>query len=493
MSPSRPGARVVGQVVVVLAQLVDHAGVLGVAVREVGRPDEAVGADERAERARRALAGVEADPALPPEVLLGVQRHRRRGPAVALLELVEAVHPVGDPAAAALEHRDLEARVPLEHAAVDEVRQRHHLVDDRDQRVVRPRRHQVHHRAATRPACRRGRRCAARAGARSPRAPPTPACTPGGGTGRPLYAFGRHEAADEPEVAGCGAPRGRGLPDPASAARRRPRGGRARASTTRRSSRCRPRHDAHRELGVLDAAELEAEAGVHHGEVDALGVEHLHPLVRVEPGRVQVLVVAAAARSRRRARPRCRVRRGRGRSTIRSSTQALVVARWPRSSAGGCRGRRGGREVALPEVGRLADVAVGVDDVVGVGLRGASAMVAASTEPDTDVNIPATIRFRCASVSSVRDRDAQRKAFAGARWPRVLASDDGATSVRREQVADHAGAQGAVVADGASGWTSRVSYMIPGRAVTTVATARATSLASRRPSGVAARSAANTR
>ena len=37
-----------------------------------------------------------------------------------------------------------------------------------------------------------------------------------------------------------------------------------------------------REVGVVDPAELQPEARVHHRDVDALGVEHLHPLVRVE-------------------------------------------------------------------------------------------------------------------------------------------------------------------------------------------------------------------
>ena len=126
-----------------LAQLVDHPRILRVAVREVGCPDEAVGAAERAERADRPLAGVEADPALPAEVVGRLERERRRGPVVALEELVHPVHPVADPAAAALEHRDLQPRVPFEHAAVDQVRQRHLLVELEDQRVVRARRHQI--------------------------------------------------------------------------------------------------------------------------------------------------------------------------------------------------------------------------------------------------------------------------------------------------------------------------------------------------------------
>ena len=64
VEPEEAGAGVVGQVAVVLAELVDHARVLRVVVREVGGPDEAIGADDRSERAGRALARVEADPAL---------------------------------------------------------------------------------------------------------------------------------------------------------------------------------------------------------------------------------------------------------------------------------------------------------------------------------------------------------------------------------------------------------------------------------------------
>src|SRR5215212_8081980 len=55
----------VGQVVVVLSQLVDHAGVLRVVVGKVRRPDHPVGPDQRSEHPRGALTGIEADPALP--------------------------------------------------------------------------------------------------------------------------------------------------------------------------------------------------------------------------------------------------------------------------------------------------------------------------------------------------------------------------------------------------------------------------------------------
>src|SRR5436190_23923335 len=126
VEPEERSTGVVGQIAVVLAQFVDHARILSVVVREVRGPDEAVVAGDRAERAGGALTGVEADPALALEVVLGVERHRRGGPPVALFELVEAVHPVCDPPTAALEHRDLQGRVALEHTSVDEVREREH-------------------------------------------------------------------------------------------------------------------------------------------------------------------------------------------------------------------------------------------------------------------------------------------------------------------------------------------------------------------------------
>ena len=82
--------------------------------------------------------------------------------------------------------------------------------------------------------------------------------------GRSLYAFGRANPADEPEVRDAVRLVGR-----ARRVLQRQRAdadepvGRA-ARTTRRSSRCRPRHDATASSRILDAAELQAEARVHH-------------------------------------------------------------------------------------------------------------------------------------------------------------------------------------------------------------------------------------
>ena len=185
------------------------------------------------------LAGVEADPALALEVLLRRERERRRRPAVALEELVEPVHPVRDPAAAALEHDDLQLREAFEHAAVDEVRRASSAGRTAGSArgacpapSGRPRR-------ATRPACRPGPRDGTRSAVRSRTAPPTPACTNGGAAaGRCTRSGARSRPAGR--APRCGAPLGAPRPDPASGARRRRRGGRVAARTSRRSSRCRP-------------------------------------------------------------------------------------------------------------------------------------------------------------------------------------------------------------------------------------------------------------
>src|SRR5687768_18060688 len=71
VEPVQALASVIGQLLVVLAELVDHARILRVVVREVGGPDVAIGANELRERTWCSLTGVEADPALPLEVLLG--------------------------------------------------------------------------------------------------------------------------------------------------------------------------------------------------------------------------------------------------------------------------------------------------------------------------------------------------------------------------------------------------------------------------------------
>src|SRR3954467_5819025 len=98
-----------GQLLDPLHELVDHTRVLRVGVREVARPDQIVLARQVGHRTHRALAGIEADHAVAPEVLARREAQRRgERPVVGLEELVEAVHPVRDPAAAALEHEHLQ-------------------------------------------------------------------------------------------------------------------------------------------------------------------------------------------------------------------------------------------------------------------------------------------------------------------------------------------------------------------------------------------------
>ena len=118
------------------------------------------------------------------------------------------------------------------------------------------------------------------------------------------------------------------------------RAGRAPARTTRRASRCRPGTTRTARSGSWIAAELQAEARVHHRDVDAFGVEHLHALVRRRSRPGSGLRSGGRGRSRRRPRPRCRGRRDRGRSPC-GPRPGTRRSRSPRSNAGGCRGRAG--------------------------------------------------------------------------------------------------------------------------------------------------------
>ena len=76
-------------------------------------PDDALGTDQRRHRAERALVGIEGDPALPLEVLARLGAQLGSHPAVDVGEVIEAIEPVRQLATTALEHRDLELRMPL--------------------------------------------------------------------------------------------------------------------------------------------------------------------------------------------------------------------------------------------------------------------------------------------------------------------------------------------------------------------------------------------
>ena len=102
-----------------LGQLVGHPGELGVGVRIVRRPHDAVGAAERrvgGERQHR-LVGVEADPALPAEVLRRRQLQARDVPRELDRMVVEAFQPRHQPTAVRLEEEELGVGEPLGDAA----------------------------------------------------------------------------------------------------------------------------------------------------------------------------------------------------------------------------------------------------------------------------------------------------------------------------------------------------------------------------------------
>src|SRR5262249_50326027 len=129
VEPRASAGREIGRV---LAKLRDDARIPGVAVWEVRCPDHALRPNEWHECTHRPLAGVERDPALAEKVLGRLHREPEELPAVTFGELVQAIHPVCDPAAATLEDPNAEPRVALEHARVHEIRERHVLIEEED-------------------------------------------------------------------------------------------------------------------------------------------------------------------------------------------------------------------------------------------------------------------------------------------------------------------------------------------------------------------------
>ncbi len=141
----------------------------------------------------------------------------------------------------------------------------------------------------------------------------------------------------------------------------------------------------HREPRVGDPPELETEAGIHHRDVDALGVEHLHPLVGVEPGGVAVFVVAALAEvlvALARVAEAYETTFGRHRVLDETLVEAgRLVPPQPDPPV-----PHRGRKVPLPEVGGLAQVPVGVDDELRRRLARAFRHAPGSARPGTGVN-----------------------------------------------------------------------------------------------------------
>src|SRR5579875_2387051 len=114
-----------------LAQLLGHAGELGVGVRVVAGPDDAIGTDEGrlGGGLQHGLVRVEADPALPTEVLRGEQRQVRHLPLELAAVMVEALEPRHEPAAIGLQEDELGPGEPLAHPACQQVGDAAHDVD----------------------------------------------------------------------------------------------------------------------------------------------------------------------------------------------------------------------------------------------------------------------------------------------------------------------------------------------------------------------------
>ena len=95
-----------------------------VGVGEVRRPQEPLDAVALGERRDHPLVGIAADPDPLAEVVarLVLQRDPLADDGVAV-DGVDAVEPVADPAAAGLEHEDLEPRELVEHAVVEQRRE----------------------------------------------------------------------------------------------------------------------------------------------------------------------------------------------------------------------------------------------------------------------------------------------------------------------------------------------------------------------------------
>ena len=240
----------------------------------------------------------------------GVSEQLRPRPAVRVEELVEAVHPVRDPAAAALEHRDLAAS------------------GWRSSTPAYTRFESVMYWSTNRmtawcvPVAIRS---IMRFDVPSMSKRPAP-CRPSGMPvllERVVHRVEVRATRAAGRAPGSGGSRRRAGPcrERAAPRRRRPPGSCAgitalptsRSGAADAQSAIQSFHTwwhATASSRILDAAERLAEPAVEHRDVDALGVEHAHALLRVEAGRVAVLVAHRVARSSRScACPRCRARR----------------------------------------------------------------------------------------------------------------------------------------------------------------------------------------
>ena len=121
-------------------------------VRVVAAPDDAVLAHEARQCRQRVFVDLEADGALPGEVLRRAQRHVRAEPAEGLRLLVEAFEPEGGPASRGLQEEEPEPRVVFQGPERHELgasehrleRVGHGVEEERVERPVRPERRDDH-------------------------------------------------------------------------------------------------------------------------------------------------------------------------------------------------------------------------------------------------------------------------------------------------------------------------------------------------------------
>src|ERR1700722_13408477 len=99
----------------------DRSGEGGVWMRVVAAPDDAVLADEGRQRGQGALVDLEADGALPGEVLRRAQRHVGAEDAEGLRLLVQALEPEWRPTSGGLQEEEAQSRVALLPAECDEL------------------------------------------------------------------------------------------------------------------------------------------------------------------------------------------------------------------------------------------------------------------------------------------------------------------------------------------------------------------------------------
>ena len=240
--------------------------------------------------------------------------------------------------------------------------ERHVLIDEEDHRVVRARRHQVDHPLAHALDVVQAGAVQAERDARAPASASYIGSKCGDQSGTPSTGFGRMTPATQPHGRDAVRPRAPRPPGSCGGITAVPtrRSGAADTQSAIQSFHTWWRRD--REVDVVDAAEGLAEPAVEHRDVDALFVEHLErvPSASKPAGlrssvahRVAEVLVVVHARVAEAGEPH------RDADVVLDQHLLGPSSSLQRTRRPALAHRR--RQVALPEVGRLADVPVGVD------------------------------------------------------------------------------------------------------------------------------------